>query len=88
MSGVWLTFLFAVATIFGLIMLMLLAGGKRHVEEARQAAEEEVQNDIRLRDVVLANDIRDRVADVPDRLPEPDPTGATTKQRRGRRGPV
>lgn len=82
--------LFLVAVICAIFLVLVMRGGaKREVEKAGESAREEVLDDIHLRDVVLANDIRDRVADVPDRLPEHAPTEAATKPvRRGRRGPT
>ena len=71
---------------FAIILLRLRSWKKQEIKEAKDATFKEVQDDIRLRDVVLANDIRERVADVPDRLPPVETTGAPTEKRRGRRG--
>ena len=77
----------AVAFILALLVILIIKGGAaKQVEEAEDKKAEEIQDDIRLRDVTLANDIRERVADVPDRLPSSDTTGPPTEKRKGRRG--
>ena len=88
MSLFW--FSFGVAAVIATLWLVavMLEKRERLISRTKRETKNEVQDDVHLRDVVLANDVRDRVADVPDRLPEPEP-GATTAAkplRRGRRG--
>lgn len=79
-------------SIMACIVLLLVFAGSRHqraLMEARNEGGDEVQEDARLADVSAANDIRERVADVPDRMPPREGTDAAAKpERKGRRGPV
>ena len=88
MTGFWLVTL-AVTVVLTLLFVLILRGGAaKEVEEAEERVKEEVQNDIRLRDALLADDIRERVGDVPNRLPPDDPTRPASEKRKGRRGAV
>lgn len=88
MTGFWIVTLAVSAVLTLLFVLILRGGAAKEVEEAEERAKEEVQNDISLRDAMLADDIRERVGTVPDRLPPGDPARPASEKRKGRRGAV
>lgn len=90
MSGGWLAF----GGVFVLISLGLWAAIRgaailrEEIDRIEKETWEDAQDDMRLRDIVLANDVRSRVDAVADRVPSTDEAGTVPEKRRGRRGPV